>query len=85
MIIAEEMEEAVRRQIPLGRFATAEEVADVVVWMLSPLVPWMTGTILTLDGGWTLPTSLLGTLPAPVRRRHSDASDSASDAPADPP
>jgi NAD(P)-dependent dehydrogenase (short-subunit alcohol dehydrogenase family) len=77
---SEEMEEAVRRQIPLGRFGTAEEVADVVVWMLSPLVPWMTGTILTLDGGWTLPTSLLGALPAPIRRRRSDAS-SADDEP----
>lgn len=71
---SDEMEQAVRAQIPLGRFGTAEEVAEVVVWLLSPLLPWMTGSIVTLDGGWSLPGSLLGSLPEPVRRRLPGAS-----------
>ena len=75
---SDEMEEAVRRQIPLGRFGPAEEVAEAVVWLLSPLVPWMTGSVVTLDGGWSLPGSLLGADAAPVRRRRP------GDAPAPP-
>lgn len=71
-----ELEQAVRRQIPLGRFGTAEEVAEVTAWLASPLCPWMTGSIVTLDGGWSLPTSLLGALPGAgaagaVRRRRT--------------
>ena len=78
-----EMEEAVRAQIPLGRFGTAEEVAEVVVWLASPLTPWMTGSIVTLDGGWSLPVSLLGPSPAePIRRRRGP--DTTNRAPADP-
>jgi NAD(P)-dependent dehydrogenase (short-subunit alcohol dehydrogenase family) len=77
-----EMEETVRRQIPLGRFGTADEVAHVTAWLASPLLPWLTGAILTFDGGWSLPTSLLGGLVAtPIRRRRTsdDAAPSAAD------
>jgi NAD(P)-dependent dehydrogenase (short-subunit alcohol dehydrogenase family) len=82
-----EMEEAVRAQIPLGRFGTADEVAEVVVWLASPLTPWMTGSIITLDGGWSLPVSLLGPATAePIRRRRPpDSSADAPPPPADPP
>lgn len=69
---SEELEAAVRRQIPLGRFGTAEEVADVTAWLASPLTPWLTGSVLTLDGGWSLPTSLLGEVARKgVRRRRA--------------
>jgi NAD(P)-dependent dehydrogenase (short-subunit alcohol dehydrogenase family) len=40
-------------QIPLGRYATAEDVADAVVWATSPSNGMLTGTSLVLDGGWT--------------------------------
>jgi NAD(P)-dependent dehydrogenase (short-subunit alcohol dehydrogenase family) len=36
-------------EIPLGRFGTVAEVADAVEFMVNS--KWMTGTILTLDGG----------------------------------
>jgi NAD(P)-dependent dehydrogenase (short-subunit alcohol dehydrogenase family) len=40
-------------QIPLGRFATADEVAGTVVWAASPAASMLTGTSLVVDGGWT--------------------------------
>jgi NAD(P)-dependent dehydrogenase (short-subunit alcohol dehydrogenase family) len=39
---------------PLGRYATAEEVADQIAWLLSPRTANMTGAALVIDGGYTL-------------------------------
>jgi NAD(P)-dependent dehydrogenase (short-subunit alcohol dehydrogenase family) len=40
-------------QIPLGRFATVDDVAAAVVWAASPDAAMLTGTSLVIDGGWT--------------------------------
>jgi 2,4-dienoyl-CoA reductase [(3E)-enoyl-CoA-producing], peroxisomal len=40
--------------IPLGRAGEPEEVGDLVVYMASPAASWMTGAIVTLDGGESL-------------------------------
>jgi NAD(P)-dependent dehydrogenase (short-subunit alcohol dehydrogenase family) len=40
-------------QIPLGRYAVAEDVAEAVVWATSPSAGMLTGTSIVLDGGWT--------------------------------
>lgn len=37
--------------IPLGRAGEPEEVGDLIVFMASPAAQWMTGEIVTLDGG----------------------------------
>ena len=71
---SDEMEETVRRQIPLGRFGTAEEVAEVVCWLAGPTSAWMTGSVLVLDGGWTLPVPLVAGDAVVRRRRSPDAS-----------
>ena len=63
-----EMEEAVRRQIPLGRFGTAKEVADLIVWLASDQAAWVTGAVWVMDGGWTLPVPLVPDA-TDVRRR----------------
>jgi NAD(P)-dependent dehydrogenase (short-subunit alcohol dehydrogenase family) len=40
-------------QIPLGRYADTEDVAEAVVWACSPRNRMVTGTSLLVDGGWT--------------------------------
>lgn len=37
--------------VPWGRFGTAEEVADAVVFLASERASWITGACLTIDGG----------------------------------
>jgi NAD(P)-dependent dehydrogenase (short-subunit alcohol dehydrogenase family) len=42
---------AVVRDIPLGRWAQAHEIADVVAFAASPRAGFMTGSSLVVDGG----------------------------------
>lgn len=71
----ERMEEAVRRQIPLGRFGTAAEVASLVTFLASDQAAWVTGAVWTADGGWSGPRPLVeGALDLDRRRRAPDAS-----------
>lgn len=37
--------------LPLGRAATVEEVADVVTFAVSARASWLSGTVITVDGG----------------------------------
>jgi NAD(P)-dependent dehydrogenase (short-subunit alcohol dehydrogenase family) len=54
-----EMEQAVKDQIPLGRFGRPEEIAELVCYLASPAAEWITGTILLADGGWSLPAPMI--------------------------
>ena len=38
-------------QIPLGRYATAEEVAGVVTWLAGDAAGYVTGAVIPVDGG----------------------------------
>jgi NAD(P)-dependent dehydrogenase (short-subunit alcohol dehydrogenase family) len=40
--------------VAMGRAADVEEVADVFVWLASPLSRYVTGQAIVVDGGWTL-------------------------------
>ncbi len=46
----EGMAEFVRANLPLGRFGTVEEVADVVTFLASPRASLLTGTCIPVDG-----------------------------------
>jgi len=48
--------EAVRaemlKNVPLGRFGTPEEVANVILFLCSPLASYVTGQTIEINGGW---------------------------------
>lgn len=40
-------------RVPMSRMAQAEEIANVVLFLCSPLASYVTGAILPVDGGWS--------------------------------
>ena len=66
---SEAMEEEVRSQIPLGRFGRIEEVADLITWLASDASAWVTGSVVLVDGGWSLPRPMVSGLEKVARRR----------------
>jgi 3-oxoacyl-[acyl-carrier protein] reductase len=50
-VLDDETTATYRRQIPLGRFATADEVAGVVRWLASDEAAYVTGAVIPVDGG----------------------------------
>jgi 2-deoxy-D-gluconate 3-dehydrogenase len=46
--------EGVRRTIPMGRWGTAEEVADVALFLASGAASYITGAVIVVDGGQTI-------------------------------
>ncbi len=53
LISDSEIEKDVNRY-PLGRYGTPEEIAYAAIYLLSDATKWVTGTLLTIDGGLTL-------------------------------
>ena len=70
---SDDLEEKLRQQIPLGRFGTAEEVAELVCFLASDSAAWVTGSVWVADGGWSLPQPLADLDPGDLPRRSKDA------------
>lgn len=49
--VSPELTEAVRADIPLGRFGRPEEIASAVAFLAGPEAAYITGEVLTVDGG----------------------------------
>jgi len=43
--------EAIKGRVPLGRWGQPEEIADAVSFLVSPYASYITGDVLTVDGG----------------------------------
>ena len=54
--------DAIKRLLPLKRFASVQEMAQMAMLMLSPLTAYMTGQVVALDGGVSLmgPAGMMG-------------------------
>jgi len=48
-----ELEAQVSVMVPMGRGAAPEEIAEAAVWLCSDEASFVTGHIMTVDGGWT--------------------------------
>jgi RNA polymerase sigma-70 factor (ECF subfamily) len=49
--LGDEQREAIRTQVPLQRYGTADEVAQTVLWLTGPGAAYVTGAVIPVDGG----------------------------------
>jgi 3-oxoacyl-[acyl-carrier protein] reductase len=49
--LSEETQSQILSRIPMARFGTAEDVAEAVVFLCSDGAGYITGQVLTIDGG----------------------------------
>jgi 3-oxoacyl-[acyl-carrier protein] reductase len=50
-VLPEDVQEQMRRMIPLGRFGSGNDVANVVLFLVSELGAYVTGQVINCDGG----------------------------------
>jgi 3-oxoacyl-[acyl-carrier protein] reductase len=50
-ILPEDIKEDMKKLIPLGRFGTAEDVANAVIYLVSPDSGYITGQVIHVNGG----------------------------------
>lgn len=52
--LGEQQKESILSQIPFGKMGDAEDVANAVLFLASPLADYITGQVITVDGGMIL-------------------------------
>ena len=52
--LKEEMRAALLKQIPLGCFGEADDIAGAALYLASPSARYVTGQVLTVDGGMVM-------------------------------
>lgn len=53
-VLADNQKEATLAKIPLGRMGTPEDIANVALFLASPLSDYITGQVFTVDGGMVM-------------------------------
>jgi meso-butanediol dehydrogenase / (S,S)-butanediol dehydrogenase / diacetyl reductase len=51
--VTEEMMAAIAESVPMGRLAHPDEIANVVVFLASPAASYMTGSLISVDAGYS--------------------------------
>tara|TARA_R110000850_G_scaffold6593_24_gene25508 strand:- start:729 stop:1475 length:747 start_codon:yes stop_codon:yes gene_type:complete len=52
--LAEEVQEQIKSGIPLGSFGETDDIANAVIFLASPASRYITGQVLTVDGGMVM-------------------------------
>ena len=50
-VLTDAQKDAIKAQVPLGRYASTDEVASVVTWLASENAGYVTGAVIPVDGG----------------------------------
>ena len=53
-VLSDEVKEAATKQIPLGRFGKPEDIANMAAYLASEKAAYMTGQIISVDGGMAI-------------------------------
>lgn len=53
-VLSEQVQRDLARQIPLGRLGEPEDVANVVLFLVSPWADYVTGQVINVDGGMVM-------------------------------
>ena len=61
---SDEARASIAEKLPIGRFGTEAEIANVAVFLVSDAASYVTGTMLPVDGGLTLGKGHLGNIEA---------------------
>jgi len=58
-------EQGIAAQYPIGRYGAANDAAGAIVWLLSDDTSWVTGQVLSVDGGFTAVRPMVRAAAAP--------------------
>ncbi len=50
----EEFKKNIKKNVPLGRYATPDEIVGTAIYLASKASDYVTGHSLVIDGGWTI-------------------------------
>ena len=53
-MLSEQVKEAILAKIPLGKFGEGEDIAAAVAFLAAPEAKYITGQVLTVDGGMVM-------------------------------
>lgn len=53
-VLSDKVKEAVKAEVPLGRFGEPGEIAGAALYLASPLASYVTGTVIVVDGGMSM-------------------------------
>ncbi len=53
LLKSKQMKQTIKNSIPKARAGKAKELQGLIVYLASPASEYMTGSIITIDGGWT--------------------------------